>query len=201
MKETMRQSSEQTAIERHERALIAQIANDDRDALGELYQLYHPRLFKFIFGLIRTYDAADELVNDVMLIVWRGAGKFRGAARVSTWIFGIAYRQTMRRVTRKGLRLVSQSDPDELPAPMADDVEREDWVRTGIAALPTNQQAAVILVFYHGLSYAEAAAIADCPVNTIKTRMFHARKKLREFLDHAAQPVNANIGNDDESAC
>ena len=198
MKTMQKLSNEQAAIERHERALIAQIANDDRDALGELYQLYHPRLFKFIFGLIRTYDAADELVNDVMLIVWRGASKFRGAARVSTWILGIAYRQTMRRVSRKSLRLVNQSDPDEYPAPMATDMEREDWVRAGIAALPTTQQAAVILVFYHGLTYEEAAAIADCPVNTIKTRMFHARKKLREFLDHAAKPVNLGIGKNDE---
>lgn len=180
-----------------DRALVAAIATADRDALGELYRIYHPRLFKFIFRLIGIYDLADELVNDVMLVVWRGAAKFRGAARVSTWIFGIAYRQTMRRVSRRSVQLVSDIDPDTLAAATDTHFEREDWVRQSIDALPPAQRAAVILVFYQGLSYEEAATIAECPVNTIKTRMFHARRKLRELLDRAAEPSASDDENDD----
>ena len=191
-------SNREDNSDQQERGLIALIAAGDRDALAELYRLYHPRLFKFIFRLVHVYDLAEELVNDVMLVVWRGAAKFRGAARVSTWIFGIAYRQTMRRVSRKTLQLVGNVDPDTTPATVDVDIEREDWVRHGIDALPPAQKAAVILVFYQGLSYEEAAAVADCPVNTIKTRMFHARRKLRGLLDSAARPVASNREYDDE---
>jgi RNA polymerase sigma-70 factor (ECF subfamily) len=60
--------------------------------------------------------------------------------------------------------------------------EQEDWVHRGLDALPPAQRLAVELVFYLGLSYEEVASVSDCPVNTVKTRMFHARRKLREQL-------------------
>ena len=185
----MRQTNKQDASEQRERELLTLIMHRDRQALGQLYEVYQPRLFKFIFRLIRDYDVVEELVNDVMLVVWRSAAKFRGDARISTWIFGIAYRQTMRRVSRKTLKLVTEVDLDQFSAPDSVDIEKEDWVKAGIEALPAAQRAAVVLVFYNGLSYEEAATIAECPVGTMKTRMFHARRKLRELLDRAALPT------------
>jgi len=182
----------------HDRALVARIADQNRDAFSELYTNYQPRLFRFIFRLIGVYDVADELVNDVMLSVWRGASKYRGAAKVSTWIFGIAYRQTMRRVSKKALALVDDFNLDNIPASGSPDIEREDWVRAGIDSLPALHRAAVILVFYIGLSYEEAAAIAECPVNTIKTRMFHARQKLKNALETQAQPAVLEVGGQHE---
>ena len=175
------------ASDARERLLVAAVAGEDRDALGELYREYHPRIFKFVFRLVRNYDIAEELVNDVMLCIWRGASRFRGSAKVSTWVFGIAYRQAMRRVAKKELKTVDDFDPDQAIARDVPNVEREDWVRSAIDALPSVQRAAVILVFYLGLTYEEAAEIADCPVNTIKTRMFHARRKLRDALGGDAE--------------
>ena len=186
----MRQTNKQDASEQRERELLTLITHRDRQALGQLYEVYQPRLFKFIFRLIRDYDVVEELVNDVMLVVWRSAATFRGDARISTWIFGIAYRQAMRRVSRKTLKLVTDFDLDQFSGPDSVDIENEDWVKAGIDALPAAQRAAVVLVFYNGLSYEEAAAIVECPVGTMKTRMFHARRKLRELLDRAAQPAS-----------
>lgn len=172
-----------------DRQLLARIATKDRDAFAELYVSYQPRLFKFIFRLIRTYDIAEEIVNDVMMAVWKGASSYRGEAKVSTWVFGIAYRQTMRRLSKKSLKLVSDYDLESIGDADARNLEREDWVRAGIDALPAAQKAAVMLVFYLGLSLKEAATIADCPVNTIKTRMFHARRKLKATLETVAEPT------------
>jgi RNA polymerase sigma-70 factor (ECF subfamily) len=165
-----------------ELALVRRIAGKDREAITELYHVYHARLFKFVYQLTGSHATADELVNDIMLVVWRKASDFREDSKVSTWIFGIAYRQAMRRVRRKQISLSSLKDPAELACDDNSAVETEDWVRRGLDALPAAQQITVLLVFYLGLSYAETAALTDCPVNTVKTRMFHARRKLRELM-------------------
>lgn len=170
------------AANEREAALLHRIVRQDRDAIAELYRIYHTRLFRFIFRLTRSYAAADELVNDIMLLVWQNAANFRGESKVSTWIFGIAYRQAMRRLTRRPITPPSYAEPSEASCEHDSAIEREDWVRRGLHALPTEQKLTVILVFYLGLSYSETADVTRCPVNTVKTRMFHARRKLREFL-------------------
>ena len=171
-----------------ERQLLLRISDRDRDALREFYELYHPRVFKFVFRLTNSYSLADELANDIMVVVWNKAGTFRGDSKVSTWIFGVAYRQTMRRLSRKKLPLVSSVDLDTLNADQDDSLEQEDWVRQAMQRLPDAQRITVLLVFYLGMSYEEVAEVADCPVNTVKTRMFHARKKLKSLLMATAMP-------------
>jgi RNA polymerase sigma-70 factor (ECF subfamily) len=174
-----------------ERALLQRVVEQDKDAIAELYRIYHARLFKFIYRLTHSYAAADELVNDIMLLVWQNAASFRGDSRVSTWIFGMAYRQAMRRVSRKQMTLSQYADPDELGRADDTDLETEDWVWRGLSALPAAQQLTVVLVFYLGLSYSETAEVTCCPVNTVKTRMFHARRKLREYLAESATATAA----------
>lgn len=174
-----------------ERALLESIAAEDREALTDLYNQYHARLFKFVFRMTRSYTAADELVNDIMLAVWRSAGKFRGDSKPSTWIFGIAYRQALKRLSRKQLSIAAHLDVDQLPSAESKAVEQEDWVRHGLETLPAAQRLAMELVFYLGLSYEEVAAVTECPVNTVKTRMFHARRKLKEQLLSTASGENA----------
>lgn len=185
----MKTQAESRVRDDEELALLRRVAQQDREAITALYRIYHARLFNFIYRLTSSYTAADELVNDIMLIVWRSASDFRGESRVSTWIFGIAYRQAMRRLGRRRMRLRPRKDPDELAATGNRDIETEDWIRRGLESLPEAQRVTMILVFYLGLSCAETARLTGCPVNTVKTRMFHARRKLREFLgQHAADP-------------
>ncbi|MDX1405023.1 MAG: sigma-70 family RNA polymerase sigma factor [Woeseiaceae bacterium] len=169
--------------------LLERVADGDKHALTQLYLQYHARLFKFVFRLTRSYTIADELVNDVMLVVWEKAGSFRGESRVSTWIFGIAYRQAMRRVTRKGIDFAPMNDASDPNANQENVTEIENWVEKGLHTLPESQRMTVILVFYLGLTYEETAAMTECPVNTVKTRMFHARRKLKEYLAASAVPA------------
>lgn len=166
--------------------LLSRIAGRDRDALTQLFLIYHPRLFKFVFRLTNSYSIADELVNDIMLVVWEKAASFRDESKVSTWIFGIAYRLTMRRVTQKQLRTTQLEEAENIAEKNECALETEDWVLSGIYALPAAQQLTIVLVFYLGLSYEETAEITQCPVNTVKTRMFHARKKLKKLLSISA---------------
>jgi len=179
-----------------ESALLQRIVQRDRDAITDLYRIYHARLFKFIFRLTHSYAVADELVNDIMLLVWQNAAAFRGDSKVSTWIFGIAYRQAMRCVTRRQTALSQNAHTVE---PACDDsigIETKDWVWRGLHALPHAQQLTMILVFYFGLSYSETAEITRCSVNTVKTRMFHARRKLRGYLVESATANPPNDGRE-----
>ena len=177
-----------------EHELLLRVADGDRDAIADLYRIYQPRLFKFVFRLTQSYSESDELVNDIMLIVWRKARSFRGDSKVSTWIFGIAYRQSLRRLSKKSLRIVPGKEPDELATDERNRFEDEDWVMHGLGQLPASQRLAMVLVFYLGLSYDEVASISDCPVNTVKTRRFHARQNLRKALSrsHLEQYVSEN---------
>lgn len=178
--------------------LLKQVATGDKHALTQLYLQFHARLFKFVFRLTRSYSTADELVNDVMLVVWEKAGSFRGDSRVSTWIFGIAYRQAMRRITRNKVQLAPLNDAADPQVDHVSTSETEDWVEQGLHSLPAAQQLTVMLVFYLGLTYEEIAEVTDCPVNTVKTRMFHARRKLKDYLTRAAKPEELTGESSDE---
>ncbi len=181
-----------------ELSLLNQVATGDKNALTRLYLLYHARLFKFVFRLTRSYATADEIVNDTMLVVWGKAGSFRGDSKVSTWIFGIAYKQTMRRVTRKQLQISPLTDLDDSGHDHDATMEIEDWVRQGLHTLPSAQQLTVVLIFYLGLTYKETAEVTECPVNTVKTRMFHARRKLKEYLSASAMPETLTRETNDD---
>ena len=173
-----------------ERALLVSIASGDRDAMAELYAGYQPRLFRFVYRLTRSHATTEELINDIMLAIWRGARNYRGDSKPSTWIFGIAYRQALKRLSRKRLSIAPYFDVDLLADNGHPSFEQEDWVHRGLETLPPAQRIAVELVFYLGLSYEEVASVTDCPVNTVKTRMFHARRKLREQLQNSAAAGN-----------
>ncbi len=175
----------QNRRETDERSMLSAIAAGDREALTEIYRYYHPRLFKFVYRLTQSYTVAEEAVNDIMLAVWKNAAGYRGDSKPSTWIFGIAYRQSLKHLSRKQVQIADNVELEELPDEKSAALEQEDWVRSGLAALPSSQRMAVELVFFLGLSYDEVAAVADCPVNTVKTRMFHARRKLREHFESA----------------
>lgn len=183
----MAKPAEQGQDDLEDLALLRRVADGKRDALAALFLRYHPRLFKFVFRLTSSHSIADEMVNDVMLIVWHKADTFRGESKVSTWILGIAYRTAMRRLAKRKTRLARFSNADVPEIGDESPIETEDWVQHGIEQLPAAQQVTVMLVFYLGLSYDEVAAISDCPTNTVKTRMFHARRKLRAVLEQTGR--------------
>ncbi|NCF14862.1 MAG: sigma-70 family RNA polymerase sigma factor [Gammaproteobacteria bacterium] len=182
-----------------EALLLRRVADGDRGAFEELFNNYHPRLFSFLFRLTRSHGAAEELANDVMLTLWKDAGRFRGESKVSTWIFGIAYRQALAHLRKRKFKLVSIRDDDAVVGETDARLEREDWVRQGLQTLPPKQKLTVMLVYFLGLSCEETANASGVPINTVKTRMFHARKKMKEQLIASGVPENwtQDISNDE----
>ena len=165
-----------------EAQLLQRIADKDGDAFEALFESYYPRLFRFLFRLTRSHGAAEELANDVLLTLWKDADRFRGESKVSTWIFGIAYRQALAHLRKRKFKLVPFVERDAVVDEAGAQIEREDWVRRGVEELPPKQKLTVMLVYFLGLSCEETAKVSGVPVSTVKTRMFHARRKMKHHL-------------------
>lgn len=167
--------------------LLGRVAAGDRHAFEILYRAYFPRLTRFLHRMTRSAPLIEELVNDTMLVVWQKAASFDGSCKVSTWVFAIAYRKAC-----KGLHGLDEPLESSADACAGEASWQPEWqfeqlslshaVDAALAALPLEQRAAFQLTFYHDMAYAEIAAIMECPVNTVKTRLFHARRRLAVLL-------------------
>jgi RNA polymerase sigma-70 factor (ECF subfamily) len=167
-----------------DRALLERMAEGDRAALATLYHGYHGRLCRFLSRLTRRPEIIEEVVNDCLFIAWQHAGEFRGDARVSTWLMGIAYRCGLKALRRQGSGPIDElsddmllPDPDGVSDP-AEDRELRDLLGKALEHLTADQRVVVELVYGIGHSLNEVAAIVQCPVGTVKARLFHARVKL-----------------------
>jgi RNA polymerase sigma-70 factor (ECF subfamily) len=173
-----------------ERSLVMRIANKDPFAISRFVLLYNARLTRFLRRLTRRRELVDEIINDTMFIVWQQAGRFRFESRVSTWVIGIAYRRAMyafRAESRRCVARVQAASEDAMQsADVQEKFETTDWLGRGLLMLPLEQRAALELVYHAGYSCEEVGEIMGCPAGTVKTRMFHARRKLRHALPASA---------------
>lgn len=174
--------------------------NRDRDALTELYNRYRLPLGHFIQREMSGTKLVEEVYNDVMLVVWNKASGFRGESKVSTWIFGIAYRTRLTH-SRKESRhdhCGTGEFMDNVQIEDESDLETRTSVSEALHAamieLSKDHRAVIELAYFHGYSTAEIADIVGCPKNTVKTRLFHARNKLKAMLeaDRAVEPSSHN---------
>lgn len=171
------------------RALLRRIGRHDRQAMADFYTRFQESVFRF--ALARTGDPAfaSEVLNDTMLCVWQDAGRFRGEARVLTWLLGIAYRKAMdqmRRALRHPAEVLDENLEDEgASVDLAEVLQRMDdiqRVHAAIARLSDAHRTVLHLAFFEDLPYAEIAAVLACPEGTVKTRVFHAKQTLKRLL-------------------
>ncbi len=175
-----------------ERRLIERIAAGDRNAFDTLYRVYFLRLARFLDRMTHNSALIEEIVNDTMLVVWRRGDSFDFSCKLSTWIFSIAYRTALKAIEHRDEPV--DADPDLRHGDPAHEPEVEIGrqqlnrrVGAALDALPLEQRTVVNLTYYHGMGYEEIGAIMDCPVNTVKTRMFHARRRLKTLLADQAE--------------
>jgi RNA polymerase sigma factor (sigma-70 family) len=190
MKAAEQRSAKGGLDELDDETLLGEVAAGDRQAFEVLYRRFYRRLFGFLARFLNERGQIEEALDDVMLVVFRDAGRFEARSRVSTWIFGIAYRtaQHARRPRLADARLEAIESEEALAAKAgtvdggAPRFELRQLIDRALALLSPEQRLVVELTYFEDCSYQEIAAIADCPVGTVKTRMFHARKRLKEIL-------------------
>lgn len=175
--------------EEAESRLIAHVAGRDLAAFEALYRAYHPRLTRFLDRVTRRPGLVEEVLNDTMFVVWNAAARFSGESKVSTWIFAIAYRTALKALRRvdatfgaddAGLEAMESAEPG--PEEQFARRELRAALLHALDGLSPAHRAVVDLTYFHGMGYRDIAAVVDCPVDTVKTRMFHARRRLRSLL-------------------
>jgi RNA polymerase sigma-70 factor (ECF subfamily) len=171
--------------------LIGRIASGDRLAMQVLFARHHVRVFRFVLRLVRDESRAEDLISEVFLDVWRQAGKFEGRSAVSTWLLAIARFKALSALRRR-----TDAELDEETAEAIEDTSDDPEVALGkkdksavirmcLVHLSAEHREIIDLVYYHEKSVEEVAAIVGIPENTVKTRMFYARKRLADLLKAA----------------
>ena len=171
--------------------LILRIRAGDQLALKTLYGRHHVKVFRFALRLLRDEPAAEDVVSEVFIDVWRNATNFEGRSEASTWLLAIARNKAfslLRRKREDGL-------DEEEAAAIADDADdpevtlqkksKGEALRACLLQLSPQHREVVDLVYYHDKSIEDVALIVGVPEGTVKTRVFHARKRLAELAKAA----------------
>ena len=171
--------------------LIGRIANGDRLAMQVLFARHHVRVYRFVLRLVSDPTTAEDLISEVFLDVWRQANRFEGRSAVSTWLLAIARFKALSALRRRPNEEYDEDaaaaveDPSDDPEIAVQKKDTSVILRKSLEALSPEHREIIDLVYYHEKSIEEVAVIVNIPENTVKTRMFYARKKLAELLKAA----------------
>ena len=167
--------------------LIAAIAAGDRAAMRILYNRHRVRVFRFAVRLVDDAASAEDVVSEAFIEVWRQADRFEGRSSVSTWIMSIArFKALSVRRRRQETELdenVAETVADQYtPEQILLETDRRAQLRACLSQLSPDHREIIDLVYYHDKTIEEVAEIVGVPKNTVKTRMFYARRRLAHLL-------------------
>ncbi len=171
--------------------LIGRIATGDKLAMQVLFARHHVRVYRFVLRLVRNPTLAEDLISEVFLDVWRQAAKFEARSAVSTWLLAIARFKALSSLRKRTEEELDQETADAIedtgdnPEVAIQKKDTSEALRKCLTQLSPEHREIIDLVYYHEKSIDEVAGIVGIPENTVKTRMFYARKKLSELLKAA----------------
>jgi RNA polymerase sigma-70 factor (ECF subfamily) len=178
------------SAQRTDEELVASIAKGERLAMQVLFARHNVRVYRFVLGMIHNEASAEDVVSETFFDVWQQAGRFEGRSKVSTWLISIARHKALSAlrgrqhddITDYAETMADQADTPELAMQKTD---RSAMLRAALEQLTPAHREIVNLVYYHEKKIEEVAAILGIPLNTVKTRMHYARKRLAEILERA----------------
>jgi RNA polymerase sigma-70 factor (ECF subfamily) len=170
-------------------ALLQRVAAGDRNAFAELYRRLQRPLFGYLMKLVREREMVEDVLNETMMEVWRQAARFEGRSSVNTWVFSIAHHRAVSRLRKRRETPLDEEQAaaieDEAPTPderaISGDMSR--LLGTLMEQLSFEHREILHLAYYQEFSVQEIADALDLPANTVKTRMFYARQRLKVLLE------------------
>ncbi|MCE4222370.1 sigma-70 family RNA polymerase sigma factor [Methylobacterium sp. C25] len=169
-------------------ALVMRIAGGNALAMQSLYARHSTRVYRFLVRLVRDATQAEDLMSDVFFDVWQQAARFEGRSSVTTWMLGIARFKALSHLRKRQHAALEPEfaeaieDEADTPEILLQKVGKAEVIRRCLAVLSTEHREVIDLVYYHERSVEEVAEITGVPAGTVKTRLFHARKRLSEQL-------------------
>ncbi|MCS7196900.1 MAG: RNA polymerase sigma factor [Aquificaceae bacterium] len=165
--------------------LIKRIARGEEKALRELIRTMQGRVYAYCLSLVACHEDAEELTSEVFYQVWKSAKNFKGRSKATTWLFGIARNLCMNHLRKKKVQFMELMEGDAVYTPEEEEPEYDpEVIKRAMEELSPAHREVLYLAFYEELSYGEIASLLGIPENTVKTRVFHAKKKLKELLEH-----------------
>lgn len=169
--------------------LLAAVERGDELAMQDLYRSFNRRVFGFAMNRLNDHAEAEEVTIDTLLEVWKNPRRFRGESRFSTWLLGIAHHKVLDRLrSRRNDHLAIDDHAERIvdealrPDETVEAADQRRMLMGCMDKLPDDQRECLHLVLLEGMSVAEVAQVQSCPENTVKTRLFHARKKMKDCL-------------------
>jgi RNA polymerase sigma-70 factor (ECF subfamily) len=173
------------------RELLARIERQDQAAFRELYKGFSRKVFAYVLNMVNDHGRAEEVLVDTMYEVWKNPARFRGDSQFGTWLIGIArnkalmvYRSRRADEVHDDLDDIAETEAADTPDGFATLAakQRSEGVKHCMGKLSDEHRECMHLVFFEGLSLAEVAEVQRCPEGTVKTRLFHARQKIKNCL-------------------
>ena len=171
--------------------LVERLAAGDKAAMRAIFNAHHLRVFRFVVRLIGREDVAEDVVTEVFLDLWRQAAQFEQRSSLSTWLLAIARNKAYSALRRRQDEQLDEGfaaaipDHDDTPDIHAQKVNKAAILRQCLDTLSPEHRAVMDLVYYHEEPIEAVSRILGIPENTVKTRMFHARKRLSELCKAA----------------
>jgi len=178
-------------------ALIRSIAAGDKQAMQILFARHNVRIFRFLVRFVGDTSAAEDLVSEVFLDVWRHAGRFRGRSQVTTWLLALARNKALSALRRRSTEelddktVAAIEDPQDNPEVTIENRQTSEILLNCLTQLSPPHREVIDLVYYHEKSIDEVADITGVPQNTVKTRVFYARRRIAELM--SAQGIERAI--------
>lgn len=166
----------------YDEMLVTLVWSGDRRAAEELARRWHPRLLRAARRMLGDGEAARGVTQESWIAILRGIARLSDPARFAPWAFAILRRKCADAIRSKQARRGAAMDDEHIPAPATSDASDEIAIRQAFATLPPDQRLAAHLFFVEGFSLAEIAQVQDIPEGTAKSRLFHARRKLKAAL-------------------
>jgi RNA polymerase sigma-70 factor (ECF subfamily) len=178
--------------------LLQRVAVKDKIAFERLYAQFYPKLTRYLSRMMRRPEMVEEVVSDTLFVVWEKASTFQGRSKVSTWITGISYLKGIKALDK--LKTMPEQNADDIfehetiaeKRDLINKIGLDEWLKSGLDRISADQRSVVELTYFAGHSYQEIADIMGCPVNTVKTRMFHARRRLATLLPLLEQGMDSD---------
>jgi RNA polymerase sigma-70 factor (ECF subfamily) len=170
-----------------DQALVGLIDQGDKHAMQVLFGRYNVRTFRFLMRFVDSKSMAEDFVSEVFIDVWRHAGQYEARSQVSTWLLAIARHKALSALRRRSTDADNDAiefieDPGDNPEVAMQKTERSAILLDCLKQLSPAHREIIDLVYYHERSIDDVAEIIGVPQNTVKTRMFYARRGIAKLL-------------------